>query len=116
YLQAATRGLEFLISAQNPNGSWSHGYHLEKKVGQSAFESKPNAGEFNDYTTTGPMTAMLLAYRLTGEQRFLDSYFRGISWIMSAFIDNSATGGGVGWAQQYDADNNPLQARHFEPA
>src|SRR5690606_5277113 len=104
----------FLIQAQNPNGSWSHHYNTIKKSGESSIGAL-GAGEFNDYSTTGPMAAMILAYRLTGEQRFLDSYLKAANWIHSAFIDKSTTGGAVGWAQQYDANNKPIQARHFEP-
>ena len=110
YLKAAEAGLDFLIRAQNPNGSWSHHYSLEKKAGESAI-GRPNAGELNDYTTTGPMSAMLLAYRLTGQKRFLDAYLGGVNWIRDAFIEKGA----VGWAQQYDEKNEPIWARHFEP-
>jgi hypothetical protein len=114
YSQAAQAGLDFLIQAQNPNGSWSHHYNVAKNAGESA-TGVLHAGEFNDYTTTEPMAAMILAYRMTGEPRFLNSYLKAARWILSAFIDNSATGGAVGWAQQYDAQNQPIWARHFEP-
>jgi hypothetical protein len=114
YLDRAKRGIEFLIMAQNPQGSWSHHYHLAKKYGESAHGGHRNAGEFNDHTTTEPMAAMLLTYRMTGEKRFLDSYLKAADWVVNAFIDKSATGGAVGWAQQYDAKNVPLWARQFE--
>jgi hypothetical protein len=57
------------------------------------------------------MKVLLLGYRLTGEKRYLQAYLKGAQWILDAFIDKSA----IGWAQQYDAQNNPISARHFEP-
>lgn len=111
YEQAAARGVEFILKGQNPNGSWSHHYTLKLKCGQAA-RGYRNAGEINDYATTDQMMVMLAAYRRTGESRYLASYLRAGDWLVSAFIDKKAKG----WAQQYDEQNQPIQARHFEPA
>ncbi|MDO9541557.1 MAG: hypothetical protein Q7J98_04460 [Kiritimatiellia bacterium] len=112
YKAAADNGRDFILRAQNPNGSWSHRYNLELKCGQASRRKDLRAGEINDYTTSDQMMIMLLAYRRTGEIKYLASYLRGADWLVSAFVDKKAKG----WAQQYDENNNPTQARHFEPA
>ena len=111
YERAAERGVAFILKGQNPNGSWSHHYNLKLKCGQAA-RGHRNAGEINDYATTDQMRIMLLAYRRAGDAKYLASYLRGADWLVSAFIDKKAKG----WAQQYDENNVPIQARHFEPA
>jgi hypothetical protein len=58
------------------------------------------------------MRLMLLAYRRGGDPRFLGRYLAAADWLRDAFIDGPAKG----WAAQYDAQNRPIEARHFEPA
>jgi len=111
YTDAANKGVGFIYRGQNPNGSWSHHYNFEKKAGESR-NGDVGGGEINDDTTADQMTVMLMAYRMTGEPAYLASYLRAADWLVSAFIDKKAKG----WAQQYDAKNNPVPARHFEPA
>ena len=112
YKQAADKGRDFILRAQNPNGSWSHHFDLAQGCGQAARRQYLRAGEINDDTTGDQMMVMLVAYRRTGDPRYLASYLRAADWLVSAFIDR----GGKGWAQQYDEQNNPIPARHFEPA
>ncbi len=111
YQEAAERGLAFMLKTQNPNGSWSHHWDLEENIGEAAQSQYKNAGELNDDATQDQMMMMLAAYRMTGEVEYLAAFLRAADWIKSAFIDEKAKG----WAQQYDEDNNPIPARHFEP-
>ncbi|MFW5799011.1 MAG: pectate lyase, partial [Planctomycetota bacterium] len=111
YQKSAQKGVDFLVMAQNPNGSWSHHWNRKIKAGQSA-RGHVYGGELNDSTTTDPMRLMLLMYRRTGEIKYLASWLRAAEWFRDAFIDKKAKG----WAQQYDRNNNPVQARHFEQA
>ncbi len=111
YLDAAKRSADFLITAQNPNGSWPHHWDVERRVGLTA-RGVEGGGEVNDYGTAGPVQALLNMHRYTGEERYRDAALRGADWLVEAFID---TGDLAGWAGQYDADNNPVEARHFEP-
>lgn len=111
YLDAAKRGADFLIRAQNPNGSWPHHWLLETQTGVTA-RGIEGGGEINDYGTSGPVQALLNMHEYTGEERYREAALRGADWLVEAFIDNGAI---AGWAAQYDADNNPAAARHFEP-
>ena len=111
YLDAAKRGADFLITAQNPNGSWPHHWLLETQTGVTA-RGIENGGEVNDYGTSGPIQALLNMHEYSGDERYLEAALRGADWLVEAFIDN---GNVAGWAGQYDAENNPAEARHFEP-
>lgn len=110
YKAAADKGLAFILKAQNPNGSWSHHYNTKLACGQAA-RGHLRAGEINDDSTADQMMVALIAYRHTGQIEYLASYLRAADWLVSAFIDKKAKG----WAQQYDEQNRPVRARHFEP-
>lgn len=111
YQEAAERGLAFLMHAQNPNGSWSHHWNLADDIGEALQSDYRSGGELNDDATQDQMTMTLVAWRRTGDVKYLASFLRAADWIESAFIDEKAKG----WAQQYDEYNNPIPARHFEP-
>ena len=111
YLDAANRGADFLILAQNPNGSWPHHWLLETQTGVTA-RGVEHGGEINDYGTSAPVGTLLNMYKYTGDERYREAALRGADWLIASFIDNGKI---AGWAGQYDADNKPAAARHFEP-
>ncbi|MFW6156982.1 MAG: pectate lyase, partial [Armatimonadota bacterium] len=111
YLDAAKKGADFLITAQNPNDSWPHHWLLESQTGVTA-RGIEGGGEVNDYGTSGPVQALLNMHEYTGDERYREAALRGADWLVEAFID---TGELAGWAGQYDAQNNAVEARHFEP-
>ncbi len=111
YLDAAKRGADFLLTAQNPNGSWPHHWLLETQTGVTA-RGLEHGGEVNDYGTSGPVQALFNMHEYTGEERYREAALRGADWLVEAFIDTEQI---AGWAGQYDAENNPVEARHFEP-
>jgi hypothetical protein len=100
-----------LIAAQNPNGSWPHHWLLDTQTGVTA-RGIENGGEVNDYGTSGPIGALLNMYEYAGDERYREAALEGADWLIEAFIDN---GNVAGWAGQYDGENNPVEARHFEP-
>ena len=110
YKQGAVKAVEFLLRAQNPNGSWSHHFDLAKGYGESARRHR-GGGEFNDECMQTQMNCMLLGYHLTKDPKFLDALRRAGDWIISAQFPAPT----FGWADQYDGENKPVQARHFEP-
>jgi len=110
YRTTAVAGGEFLLGAQNPNGSWSYGFDLDKKTGVTAF-GIPHGGEINDRCMNDAMDVMLLMYHLTADHRYLAALTRAGEWLLKA----QSTGATAGWAEQYGADDQPIWARAFEP-
>ena len=110
YLEAAKAGGELVLEAQNPNGSWSHSYDLDAKMGLTA-QGLPQGGEINDKCMNDAMDLMLFMYHLTSDRKYLDALLRAGDWLIEAQSDGPT----YGWAEQYDRDNNPAWARNFEP-
>ncbi len=111
YLDAAGRSADFLVAAQNSNGSWSHHWNAETKVGEAS-NGEVGGGEVNDYGTSAPIATLLNYARLTGQTRYREAALRGAEWLLTAFIDKGQV---AGWAGQYDQQDKPVAARHFEP-
>ncbi|MCD6361331.1 MAG: hypothetical protein J7M38_10755 [Armatimonadetes bacterium] len=112
YLDAARRNADFLVRVQNPNGSWSHHYDPAQDAGVSSIGAV-GGGEVNDYGTSAPIANLLQFAKLTGDDTCRDAALKGADWLIEAFIDNGKV---AGWAGQYNADNEPVAARHHEPA
>lgn len=110
YLATAKAGGEFVLAAQNPNGSWSYGFDLDRKVGVTAL-GVPHGGEINDRCMNDAMDLMLLMYHLTQDDRYLAALSRAGEWLLRS----QSTGVTAGWAEQYDAEDRPAWARDFEP-
>jgi len=107
YRDAAVKGAELLVRAQNANGSWPQYWSLA--------DGKPRGhghGVLNDGATTEPMVVLLMMYHVTADERWLAPIPRAADWLIAA---QNRQGGIPGWAEQYDADNNPCWARNFEP-
>ncbi|NUQ01158.1 MAG: hypothetical protein HUU35_15020 [Armatimonadetes bacterium] len=112
YLAAARRSADFLVKAQNPNGSWAHHWDRTRQVGISS-TGEAGGGEVNDYGTSAPVAALLSFATVTGEHGYVAPALRGADWLLTAFVENPRV---VGWGAQYDAANRLIPARHFEPA
>jgi PelA/Pel-15E family pectate lyase len=110
YRATAIAGGEFVLAAQNPNGSWSYGYDRQKRTGVTAF-GVPHGGEINDRCMNDAMDVMLLMYHLTQDERYLGALVRGGEWLLRV----QSTGPTAGWAEQYGPDDMPIWARPFEP-
>jgi len=72
---------------------------------------QPRGGEINDRACNDGMDAMILMYHFTQDARYLDAFVRCADWFLAAQLGPPT----YGWAQQYDADNNPVWARVHEP-
>ncbi len=109
YLDAVKKAAEFYLIAQNPNGSWPHHYDLEEGTGENA-GGRPGGGELNDRATNDGIDIMALMYHITGEAKYVQAMKRCADWLLEAQGDAVPL-----WSDQYDADNNPVWARAFEP-
>ena len=111
YLNAARRAADFLVAAQNPNGSWSGGFYWSKKQGHASGGRGVGGGEFNDGAMSDPFAALLLMYHVTKDEKYLKPLVKAADWVIHSKIRGPAWG----WAQQYDANNRPVWARQHEP-
>ena len=117
YLKSATRCADFLLSIENPNGSWPGKYDAVRGVGWTTGGRGVDYGcEYNDFATTDPMRMMITMYHLTGDEKYLKgSHGKGIAGIGQWMFDTQMGQGKVrGWCQQYGQDNKPVWSRAFE--
>ena len=111
YLDSAKKGLEFVLQAQHSSGGWPQNYPNTSDYGGLL--------TFNDNATVGVMRALKEAY-LTHAQllspdlakRCQDAFYNGIKFILKSQLE--LHGKLTGWAQQYNHDLQPAQARSYE--
>lgn len=111
YLKAMMKSGEFYLSAQNPDGSWSHHYDHIQKVGRTC-RGLPSGGEINDRAMNDAIDVMTLMYHVTKDKKYLAALKRAGEFILKSQINNGQV---CGWADQYDKDMKPTWARAFEP-
>ena len=111
YLKAMMKSGEYYLSAQNPDGSWSHHYDHIKKVGRTC-RGLPNGGELNDRAMNDAIDVMTLMYHVTQDKRYLDAVKKAGEFLLKSQINNGKV---CGWADQYDNKIKPTWARKFEP-
>ena len=105
YLAAARKVADFLLEAQNDDGSWPWGYDLKTKEPVGAHAA------FNDQAIKWSAEDMLFMHQLTGEKRYLASLLRCVEWVLSVQLPAPT----YGWAEQYGEKRKPCWARGFEP-
>ena len=111
YLKAMMKSGEYYLSAQNPDGSWSHHYDHIQKVGRTC-RGLPSGGEINDRAMNDAIDVMTLMYHVTKDEKYLAALKKAAEFILKSQINNGKV---CGWADQYDKDMKPTWARTFEP-
>jgi hypothetical protein len=110
YREAATRGIELLVAAQRPDGSWPLTWRPAWIVAlRPSFEDLAST---NDAATAGPIRALLDGARVLGRPDLLEAARHGGAWLARAQGPEPHSG----WAQQYADDGRPAPGRRFEPA
>lgn len=115
--------------AQYPVGAWGHNYDRMPRQQPSVSHypildasypddwsrtwTKEYAGCYmlNDNITQNMIGMMLLAWQLTGDDRYRDSAIRGGEFLLRAQMPDPQPA----WAQQYDRHMHPVWDRKFEP-
>jgi len=118
YLEGAIRGGNFLLLAQNPNGSWPHHFEWSLQAGfGTGSPDRPggnqlrHGSELNDNATTDAIRTLVALWHWTRDDRYLAAVRRAADWVIEAQLDGPT----FGWAAQYDSNNVPCWARAHEP-
>ena len=96
-------GLQGVLNAQYEVGAWPMMYPAKH-------ESTVSMYFFNDRVTNSAIELLLTAHSLYGNQEYLDAALRGTGFILQMQMDAPAPG----WAEQYDFDLLPAEARQWE--
>ncbi len=115
YKEAALRGIDFVLSAQYPNGGWPQFFPLEKNYSTHI--------TFNDDVMAGIMTMLKDILDNKSWYSFVDSarrekariaFDKGLACILKCQINDNGTL--TAWCQQHDEVNlAPAWARAYEP-
>lgn len=118
FLEGAIRGGNFLLLAQNPNGSWPHHFDWHQQAGYGTGSANGPGGrslrhgsELNDNATTDAIRTLVALWHWTRDERYLKAIRRAADWVIEAQLQAPT----FGWAAQYDSNNVPAWARAHEP-
>ena len=110
WLEAFRRSADFILKAQNPNGSW--GYYYDLKEGRSENRNQdPHGAEFDNGNQRTQLRVMQLAHHLTGLDKYRDAIVRNGEWHLAAQLGPPT----YGWALAYDGRNQPVWSRVYHP-
>lgn len=103
--KAIDRGLQAVMDAQHECGGWPQEFPANPDRPYSAYMT------FNDQVINDCIRLMLEAAEAYDDDRYLESALRGADYILESQLDSPQ----AGWAQQYDLNGEPAQARDWEP-
>lgn len=127
--EAADFALSAIMATQYPAGGWSANWDTWPSAPPPVTMYPIKAGNYpadwprtwpkdftgcyvlNDNTHATLMSTLLLAWQLRGEQKYLDAAKRGGDFLLTAQMPAPQPA----WAQQYDAEMQPVWSRAFEP-
>ena len=115
YLDAALKHAEAIRSCQDPaenkiwQGPWPHTYHGQVKPRKG--EGYRTGYMLNDYATYDGMRTMIMAYKLSGDKKYIDRLKLLPAYMLNA---NVGLGNVRGWRGQTDAWNESTWQRRFE--
>lgn len=123
--EALRFGLDALLAAQHPDGSWPQQFDgpadpnapvLSASLPDAWSRTWPDEDYYrlptlNDGNLLAIAKVLLRAHEITGEERYLDSVKR----LGEFFLRVQLPAPQAGWAQQYDENRQPCWARKFEP-
>jgi len=112
YRTPLLKALDFVLQAQYPNGSWPQRYPLSHEFPHGGHADYTSFQTFNDDVISSNIHLLLEAYEKLGRREYLDAARRGMDFYLISQLPAPQ----AGWAQQYDLEMKPAQARSYEPA
>lgn len=127
--EAADYALETILLTQYPAGGWSANFDDHPSAPPPAEKYPIKPGNYptdwprkwpkdftgcyvlNDNTHATLMSTLLLAWQLRGDPKYLHALKRGGDFLITAQMPDPQPA----WAQQYNADMQPVWSRAFEP-
>ena len=109
---ALDKAIDFILEAQYPLGGWPQRYPLMYNHPHGDVADYTAYYTFNDDAIWGNLEFLIDCYQTLGEQRLLDPIGRAMNFFILTQQGNPQGG----WAEQYDMDLKPAQARSYEPA
>jgi PelA/Pel-15E family pectate lyase len=106
------KALSFVLESQYPLGGWPQRYPLNYEHVEEGRPDYTSYYTFNDGVIAGNIDFLLRAHNEFGDERYRDAALRGMYFTMISQLGTPQ----AGWAQQYNMDLQPAQARSFEPA
>ncbi len=116
YLDAALKHAEAVRLCQDParnelwQGPWPHTWHNRAEPWKGGGGYEPGY-MLNDYATWDGMRTMIMAFKLSGERKFIERIHLLPTYILNA---NVGLGNVRGWRGQTDAWNETTWQRRFE--
>ena len=101
---AIADGFGFLLGAQKKTGGWPR--QIPAAEDYSAYAT------LNDKVVSSSISILLRGYEVFEDARYLEAAERGGRFLIRA----QGRAPQAGWAQQYDEEFRPVEARSFEPA
>lgn len=111
YRPALIKGLDFILASQYPNGSWPQRYPRTDDFVKDGHPDYTSLYTFNDGVMIQNIRVLIEAWEKLGDDRYHAAARRGMDFYLAAQgpMEQPA------WAEQYDMDMHPAQARTYEP-
>ncbi len=111
YRPTLIKGLDFILASQYPNGSWPQRYPRTDDFVKDGYPDYTPFYTFNDGVMIQNIRILIEAWEKLGDERYHAAARRGMDFYLAAQgpMEQPA------WAEQYDKDMRPAQARTYEP-
>lgn len=112
YREPLLKALDFVLTAQYPNGAWPQRYPLRDDYAHDGFPDYTSFYTLNDGAAQANVELLLDAYEAFGDPRYFEAARLGVD----ALVELQGPEDQACWAEQYDLSNRPTAARTHEPA
>lgn len=113
YKQPILKGLNFILTAQYPNGAFPQRFPLHYDFVHDGFPDYTSYYTLNDGATVTAIQVLVDAYENLGDKKYLVAAKRAVDFLIA--VQGPEDQGA--WAEQYHPDTmQPIKARTHEPA